>query len=113
MLVSEGVAPPLDTPEQWTTCPFDIDPSGWTRADPMDANSSTLVTDPELARQLRDTRALYRDGPAPWAEGCGPLDPNFGLSFYDSRRPSTGYSLWMRNALPFEDELGGFDVPAP
>ena len=110
LAVSEGVSPDSCAPE-WD---FSLDPTpiafpvvdneGW---DGDEAGSSSLVSDPKEADELRAWWLAELETPT----SCDRLDDH-GYGFKDPPR-NRSYALWMRDAVPFEDEHGLIPIPFP
>lgn len=78
---------------------------------PPQAGQSILVDDPQQVALLRELRRQYREGDLP--EGLPNALEAYGhLAFTDAGGQDL-FQLWMRDALPIEDDAGLVPLPSP
>ena len=91
----------------WT---FALDPATVSRSG--DDFSSHLVADSVPASQLRQVRNQSLLGVSPTG-ACNTILENGPLLLFAPDDPTTALSLWIRDALPLEDQVGRISLPEP
>ena len=112
VIIFKGVTEEPSTEGQCSPVwPFSLDPEkyAYDRDDPIVATtgSSSLIDDADEAAELRSYWLDYRENPT-----CDPLGW-FALGFISPENANVWYGLYVRDAVPLENDQGLIPIPFP
>ncbi|MCY0988057.1 hypothetical protein OV203_13045 [Nannocystis sp. ILAH1] len=101
---------PLDEDECALAWTFALDPKSISRGND-DPPGSVAIADGDTTSKLRSLREQYLAGDV--SPGmCNPVLLDGPFRFYEPADVLTGFSLWMRDAIPFETADGRVEIPS-